>query len=130
MNFARFLRTLFYRTPPDDCFCLDLVVANYQKSKADILWLSNRSELGAQTIVALIMVSCFKLRLRSTKLKLDSTKLKYLRQFGLAPYFKSLLVERLKKSAYYIVSFDESFNMIQSCEIDLLVRYFDKTELH
>ena len=65
--------------------------------------------------------------------QMGPTKLKYLRNFGLAPFFKSLLVERLKKSAYYIVSFDKSFNITQSSEImgeiDLLVRYFDEAEL-
>ena len=55
---------------------------------------------------------------------MGTTKFKYLTNFGIALYFKSLLVERLKESTCYIVSFDESLNDM----ISLLVRYFDETE--
>ena len=57
------------------------------------------------------------------------TKLKYLTNFGMTPNFKSLLVEKLRESAYYIVSFDKIFNdMLQSCEMVLLGEYFHETD--
>ena len=52
------------------------------------------------------------------------TKLRYFVNFGVDPYFKSILIENIKRSSCYIVSFDESLNdMAQSCEMDLLLRY-------
>ena len=46
--------------------------------------------------------------------------------YGIASYFKGLLIDSLKKSDCFVVSFDESLNhVLQSSEIDLLLRYFD-----
>ena len=61
--------------------------------------------------------------------QLGLTKLKYITNFGIAPYFKSVLLERIKESSCYVISYDESLNKkTQSFEMDLLVRYFDETE--
>ena len=52
-------------------------------------------------------------------------KRRYFVNFRIAPYFKSILIEKIKESKCYIMSFDESLkDMTQSCEIDLLHRYF------
>ena len=62
--------------------------------------------------------------------QLGHTKIKYLKNFGIAPYYKSvLLLERIKESPCFVISYDESLNpMTQTCEIELLARYFDETE--
>ena len=53
-------------------------------------------------------------------------KLKYVVNWGLAPYFKDLLIEDISKAKYLSVGFDESLNKItQSCQMDLMVRYWD-----
>ena len=53
-------------------------------------------------------------------------KLKYIVNWGLAPYFKDLLIEDISKAKYLSVGFDESLNKItQSCQMDLMVRYWD-----
>ena len=60
---------------------------------------------------------------------MDPTKLRYFVNFRIAPYFKSILVENVKGSLCYIVSFDESLNeMTQSCEMDLLLRYCNEVD--
>ena len=60
--------------------------------------------------------------------QLGPTKIKYL-NFGIAPYDKSVLLERIKESPCFIISYDESLNPVtQTCEMDLLARYFDETE--
>ena len=47
------------------------------------------------------------------------TKLRYFVNFGIASYFKYILIESIKQSLRHIVSFDESLNdMTQSCEMD------------
>ena len=44
---------------------------------------------------------------------------------GIGPYFKGLLIDSLKKSDCFVLSLNESLNdVLQSCEIDLLLRYF------
>ena len=59
--------------------------------------------------------------------KVLSNRLRYFVNFGMAPYFKSILIENIKGSSCYIVSFDESLNdMTQSYEMELLLRYFDE----
>ena len=61
--------------------------------------------------------------------QLGPTKLKYLTNFGIAPHFKSILLENIKESPCFVLSYDESLNpMTQSCEMDLLVRFFDETK--
>ena len=56
-------------------------------------------------------------------------KLRCFLNFGIAPYFKLILIQNIKGSSCYIVSFDESLNdMTQSCKMDLLLRYFDEID--
>ena len=58
--------------------------------------------------------------------ELVADKLKYVINFGLAPYFKDMLGEIWKKSEHYVISFDESLNDVtQNCQMDILVRFFD-----
>ena len=48
---------------------------------------------------------------------------------GLVRYFKNLLETALQKSEVYVYSFDESLNSVnQTSEMDLYIRYWDKTE--
>ena len=55
--------------------------------------------------------------------------LRYFVKFATAAYFKYILIENIKGSSCYIVSFDERLNdMTQSCEMDLLLRYFDEID--
>ena len=61
--------------------------------------------------------------------KLGADKLKYSVNYGLAPYFKSILETNVKNSDCYVILFDESLNDItQNCEMDLIIRYFDSVE--
>ena len=61
--------------------------------------------------------------------------------YGLAPYFKKELLEKICSSLFYSVSFDESFNFeLQKCQMDIVcywdtkkniavTRYFDSAFL-
>ena len=47
----------------------------------------------------------------------------------MAPYFKDVLEEMLKKSDLYVICFDESLNDVrQTCQMDVLIRYFDSVD--
>ena len=58
------------------------------------------------------------------------TKLSYLITFGIAPYFKQLLVEDLKKAPCFVVLFDESLNTeLHQEQMDFTVRYFKNDQV-
>ncbi|XP_066936367.1 uncharacterized protein [Clytia hemisphaerica] len=60
---------------------------------------------------------------------LGSTKLMYMTNFGLAPYFKTCLMDRIMASPCFVLSYDESLNAFnQKSEMDILIRYFDETD--
>ena len=63
------------------------------------------------------------------KYHLGPDKLQFV-NFGLGPYFKNILMESIRKSAHFVISFDESLNKAtQSSELDFLVQYFDVLEM-
>ena len=56
--------------------------------------------------------------------KLRADKMRYSSNFGLAPFFKSLLYEDIKKSCCFVACFDESLNPVtQTCEMDIVIRF-------
>ena len=58
------------------------------------------------------------------------TKLSYLISFGIAPYFRDLLLADLKQTSCFVVSFDESFNHeLQKEQMDFTVRYFKNNKV-
>ena len=58
--------------------------------------------------------------------RLGADKVKYIIDFGIAPVFKNAVTESVKKSEFYVVSFDESLNdNTQNCKMDVLIHYFD-----
>ena len=60
---------------------------------------------------------------------ISTSKVSYIVNHGLAPYLKAILKDEITKSDYYIVSLDESLNdMTQTCQMDLLVRYWDAND--
>ena len=53
-------------------------------------------------------------------------KTSYVTTYGLAPYFHSLLLQKISSSPHQVVSFDESLNnSIQKGQMDLLIHYWD-----
>ena len=60
------------------------------------------------------------------KFSLQKDKCLYDINFGLAPYYQSILVKDIYRSDFYAVSFDESLNpVIQMGQMDLVVNYWD-----
>ena len=58
------------------------------------------------------------------------TELSYLISFGIAPYFRDLLLADLKQTSCFVVSFDESFNHeLQKEQMDFTVRYFKNNKV-
>lgn len=63
----------------------------------------------------------------ASNFKCGETKSSYLTVFGIAPYFKSLVMERIKSAQNgYVLLFDESLNQkTQSKQMDIHVRFWD-----
>ena len=61
--------------------------------------------------------------------QLSHTKLKYITNFGIAPYFHQLLIDELENCNYYSLSFDESLNdFTQTCQMDINIRFWSKAK--
>lgn len=53
----------------------------------------------------------------------------HLGNYSLAPYLRSYLIDKVKESEVFVVSFDKSLNSVmQMCKINLMSTYFDLTE--
>ena len=64
----------------------------------------------------------------ATKISLGKTKCQYMILYGLAPYYKNELIKRID-DIYYSLSFDEALtSVIQKCQMDLHIKYWDSTE--
>ena len=58
---------------------------------------------------------------------MSKTKLAYIIVFGIAPYFKTRLVKKVKSSPFYTVLFDESLNEVfQEEQMDVQIRFWDE----
>ena len=61
----------------------------------------------------------------ASSFEMGPDKFHYYLTYGLATYFKSALVDTLKKSDCHVLLFDESLNdFTQISEMDLLFRFF------
>ena len=108
---------------------LELVITNSDETKAEIIWTLKCIESGYSDNSNIDMNVVFKCMLPDLKIassfQMRPDKLHYFVTFGLAPYFKSLLTDTLKKYDCHVLLFDESLNdFTQTSEIDLLVRFF------
>ena len=110
---------------------LELVTTNSDKTKDVIIWALKCIESGYSDNSNNGMNVVFKCMLPDSKIagsfQMGPDKLHYYVTFGLAPYFKSLLTDTLKKSDCHILSFDESLNNFTQTEMDLLARFFNNS---
>ena len=112
---------------------LELTIASSDVIKAEIRWAidsvlkgnSNNQNKNTNNLLKVMFPDSNIAKLFS----LGPDKLRYMCNYGLAPYFSQLLKEEVQKSEMYIISFDESLNdATQSCQMDLIVKYWDNTE--
>ena len=109
---------------------VEIAFNNTDKIKAEIYWvlkcITGGYSNNSCNNIAILFQNMFPDSEIAKKFQLGPNKVKYLTNFGIKPYIKDLLVESIKKSNCYIVSFDESLNKVtQNCEMDLLLRFFD-----
>ena len=85
-----------------------------QKQKTEIVW-ALKSVLSGYfnnscAVISKIFTCMFPDSKIAKSFELGATKLKYVINFGIAPYFKDILYNHLKKSNCFVISFDESLN--------------------
>ena len=103
---------------------IELVIRNHEKFNAEILWTLKSLIAGHSNNSCSNVGSVFQQMFPDSHIaksfQLGATKMKYLTNFGIAPYFKSLLVESVKESPCHVLSFDDSLNPVtQTSEMDL-----------
>ena len=65
----------------------------------------------------------------ANSITVGADKMRYVVNVGIAPVFKSILIDSVKKAEVFVALFDRSVNeQTQNCEIDILRRYFDDIE--
>ena len=111
---------------------LGLVVRNSETIKAEVIWVmkcvasgySNNSRRDLQKIFSTMFTDS-----NAKSITVGANKMRYGMNFGIAPVFKSILMEPVKKVEVFVALFDESLNeQTQNCEMDILTRYFDDIE--
>ena len=86
---------------------IDLMLQSSQKQKAEIVWAIKVVCSGYSNNSCFDVSQVFKCMLPDSEIaksfELGADKLKYVINFGLAPYFKDMLGELLKKSDHYVI---------------------------
>ena len=117
----------------DTEWTIDLMLNDSARLKSEIIW-ALRSECSGYSYNSSSDINkVFSTMFPDSKIvqnfQLGPDKLKYICNFGIAPYFKDVLKEMLEKSDLYIICLDESLNDVtQSCQMDVSIRYFDSVD--
>ena len=107
----------------------DSLMLSMKTRMAEIRWahkvvlahMSFRSSLG----IAELFQNMFSDSEIAKQFKMSKTKTTYLINFGLAPYYHSIVSKQLQLSPAYSLSFDESLNeVLQQQQMDVHVRYW------
>ena len=101
--------------------------------KAEIRWLLKSVISGYSNNSSANLNNLFSCMFPDSQLaksfKLGANEIRYSINFGLAPFFKSLLYEYIKKSCCFVACFDESLNPVaQTCEMDIVMRFFNDSK--
>ena len=99
--------------------------------KAKFLWalktVMSHFSYNSATDITDVFMPMFPDSAIAQKMNCGPTKLSYLICFGIAPYFKQKLLNKLKEAQCFVISFDESLNTeLYEEQMDFVVRYFNK----
>ena len=110
---------------------VDSYVAKESVSKAEIIWVLKNVISGFLLRSCDGISDCFKKMFPDSKIankfSLARTKCSYMITYSIAPYFASLLLEDIKHSDNFSISFDESLNSVTANEqMDIVITFWDK----
>ena len=104
---------------------------NQEITRGELIYLlgsvkTSMSSRSSEFMISLFPSICLDSSI-AKNLSLGRTKYSYFLCYGLAPYFENQLVMKLAAADEYVAMFDESLKKIsQKCQLDILVRFFDK----
>lgn len=113
---------------------MDSFVSSREVLGAEILWtlktVTSHYSYSSCGDIKEVLQSMFKDSKIAEKFTCGETKCAYLTKFGLAPYFKQLLMKSIKESGEYVLLFDESLNGVtKSKQLDVHIRLWQKDEV-
>ena len=95
---------------------LELSVTNVEVISAEVRWILKCVASGFSSslcdYIAQLMTAMFPDSDIATKLTLGRTKVGYGVNYGIAPHFRNLLMDDIKKSNIHVFSFAESLNSV------------------
>ena len=105
-------------------------IVNEAVTDAEIMWVLavvlKQYSLNPYSDKKDLFQAMFKHSKVAEKFTCGSIKCSYVINFGIAPYFRSLLQDALNNAPFYVCSFDECHNnMIKKGQMDMLIRYWD-----
>ena len=122
-------------TPPFYQKQLTLVsnLSSAEKREAELLWTlkcfrSDMSALSYEGVSELFEVMFSDSQI-AKDFQMSQTKMTYIINFAIEPYFLEILISELKSCNYYSVSLHECINdIIQTCQMDVHVRYWNSSK--
>lgn len=99
-------------------------------SKAEVIWImktvmSHQSYNSAEGLNK-VLQTMFPDSEIAKKMQLGPDKMAYIVKFGLAEYFRSILIEEAKMADCFVLAFDEALNKInQRGQMDVYIRFWD-----
>ena len=112
---------------------LELTLATSDVTKSEIRWTvdcvlkgnSNNQNLNTNDLFKTIFLDSKIAKLFS----LRPDKLRYAFNYGLAPYFHQILMEKVQKSEIFVISFDESLNdSNQKRQMESIITFWDHSK--
>jgi hypothetical protein len=102
-------------------------------TKAELLWamktVVSHSSFNSADGSAELLANMFPDSQIAKNMKIASTKMTYVINYGLATYFRERLQDVLSKADLFVICFDEALNKVaQRGQMDLAVRYYMKNE--
>ena len=95
---------------------IELVINALEHSKAEILWTLKSLSAGYSNNSCSDNAGLFQHMFPDSEIaksfQVGPSKIKYLTNFDVAPYYKSALLERIKESPCFVISCDETLNLM------------------
>ena len=105
-------------------------VTKDETTRAEIIWMLHMTKqhfsFNSSSNTSSIFSAMFPDSAIAAQIKLSPTKVAYSITFGVAPYFQSLLYQKIKLSSFFSICFDEALNsVIQKIQMDIWVRFWN-----
>ena len=109
---------------------LDNFIVKEHVFKAELIWALKKITSNFSLSSCEGISNCFKVMFPDSKIanefQLGKTKCAYILHHGVAPFFEKLLLDEIKLSNFYSVSFDESMNKVtQNEQMDIVITYWN-----